>query len=153
MRYQKLLWGILVLLLLFIWGNSCLPVSISAQESGKVLELLRPFLELFMREGELSHNLVRKLAHVTEFAALGVVIALLLLGGKAITKRRISLAFVFGLTTAFLDESIQMFSGRGDQIRDVWIDLFGVLLGVSFVLLLLWLRRSRQRPLPGDPPG
>ena len=106
-----------------------------------------------MREGELSHNLVRKLAHVTEFAALGVVIALLLLGGKAITKRRISLAFVFGLTTAFLDESIQMFSGRGDQIRDVWIDLFGVLLGVSFVLLLLWLRRSRQRPLPGDPPG
>ena len=32
---------------------------------------------------------------------------------------------IFGHTVAFLDETIQIFSGRGPEIRDVWIDTFG----------------------------
>ena len=144
MKYKKLLWGILAVLLLFIWGNSCLPVDISAEESRRILELLTPLLDLFFGEGQTSHHMVRKLAHVTEFTALGAVIALLLLGGRAITGRRVSLAFAFGLTAAFFDESIQMFSDRGDQIRDVWIDLLGVSLGTGLILLALWLYRRCQ---------
>lgn len=33
-------------------------------------------------------------------------------------------------TVAFLDESIQILSGRGSLISDIWVDLIGVVIGI-----------------------
>lgn len=78
----------------------------------------------------LTHNGVRKIAHVVEFSILAVLLVLCWRG--SVTK-----GFFTGFAAAFLDESIQMFSDRGAQIVDVWIDLIGVAFGV-LIGFLIW---------------
>ncbi len=132
---KKTVWGILLLLLLaFIWGNSLLSRETSAGESMKILELIRPFLAFFLGEEQVTHHLVRKLAHFTEFAALGFV----LYGNVLCRARRLRelLCANIGFFIAFADETLQIFSGRGPQIQDVWLDFAGVVAGTLFALVL-----------------
>ena len=145
MMRKKILIVVLVLVLLFIWGNSCLPVRQSSLESRWVLRLLRPFLEPLFGEGNVTHHLIRKLAHFTEFTVLGAVIHLLVQSGKERSVTRLLFTLTMGLLAAFADESIQMLSDRGDQIIDVWLDFSGVFTGVVLSGLLLALRRLRRR--------
>ena len=149
---KKILIVLLVLLLAFIWGNSCLPVSLSSQESGRFLRLIRPLLEVFFGQGNVTHHLVRKLAHFTEFTALGLVVGLLTHQGKPVGLRSVVFSLVMGLLAAFADESIQMLSDRGDQISDVWLDFSGVVLGSALSLVLLSLRRRGKKRKNGGPP-
>ena len=62
---------------------------------------------------------------------------------------------VTGLVAAFLDETIQIFSGRGSDIRDVWIDLIGIALGMVIGCGSLWLRRraAKRRGAAGSLSG
>ena len=111
----------LVLILIFL--QSMLPRSISTRESQGVLDrIVNPILRaLGLRP--LTHNGARKIAHVVEFSILAVLLVLCWRG--SVTK-----GFFTGFAAAFLDESIQLFSDRGAEIRDVWIDLIGVASGV-----------------------
>lgn len=144
---KKLLIVLLILILAFIWGNSCLPVRFSARESRHILQLIRPFLELFVGQGNVTHHLVRKLAHFIEFTSLGLVIGLLAQSGRNLRLRTVIFSLVMGLLAAFADETIQMFSDRGDQIKDVWLDFSGVALGVALsALLLAFYCRMKRRP-------
>ena len=118
---KKLLIVLLVLLLAFIWGHSCMPVDASRKESSTVLELLRPLLALLVGTENVTLHLVRKLAHFTEFFCLGCVLALL---------------------TGFIDETIQIFSGRGPAIRDVWLDFSGA---AAAILILAAVRLLSKR--------
>ncbi|MCQ2530237.1 MAG: VanZ family protein [Lachnospiraceae bacterium] len=120
---------LIILTILFIWGQSVLPASTSASESSWVMDLVRPFLELFTGPGNVTAHLVRKLAHATEYFVLGCEAALWcrwkLKGRKRIVKFLILLAF--GLVVAFIDEGIQFFSpGRSMEFLDMMIDLSGV---------------------------
>ncbi len=116
------------LMLLFIWGQSLLPQEESAGESGFVTEkIVNPVLRFFGLP-EASEGFVRKLAHVTEYAVFAVFVSLSQFGRGKWSKRiltTLSIAFA----VAFLDESIQIFTGRGPMIQDVWIDLSGAALG------------------------
>ena len=139
---KKLLIILLVLLLAFIWGHSCMPTNTSETESKGVLELLRPLLEPIVGKGNVTLHLVRKLAHFTEFFCLGVVLTLLFpfrwgtqlqAGGSA-------------LLTGFIDETIQIFSGRGPAISDVWLDFSGAAAAILLLALVrLPLRRKNDR--------
>lgn len=133
-----------VLTLAFIWGHSMMPIPSSQAESLRVGVWLTPFLELFVGSGNVTDHLVRKLAHFTEFAILGFQLLFL-------PRRRSSpppswkdaaRAAELGFFAAFLDESIQMFSGRGDQIIDVWLDLAGAVFGVLAAMLLSFVIRG-----------
>lgn len=131
---RKIVFILAILVLLFIWGQSLLPQAVSARESGWItLNIVRPLLSLF-GINTISGNLVRKLAHVTEFFVLSTLVTLLFRGKilKSLFK-----CFII----AFLDESIQLFSGRGSQIRDVWIDLIGVGIGFTAGFLILFIRK------------
>ena len=121
-RKQILLALIALLMLLFIWGQSALPVKDSAAESGWLREnVINPLLRL-IGLGPVSDHLVRKAAHVGEFFLLSLFAALFL-------GRKAPLALPLCFAAAFLDESIQLLSDRGAQVKDVWIDLIGVTLG------------------------
>ena len=88
---------------------------------------------------EEGHHLVRKLAHFSEFAALGAVFWLL--SGeytKDRAKRAISTAFV-GVFVPLSDETIQIFSGRGPALADVWLDAAGYVVGTVLTVLVLIL--------------
>ena len=137
-RWQSLL---LFLTLSFIWGHSCIPTTSSAEESGRVLQWIAPFLEFFVGKGAVTDHLVRKLAHFTEYAALGPQFFLLRNDPlKSRILRSIELSFFVG----FFDETIQILSDRGPQIADVWLDTAGAAFGVAIcAILLLLIRKSR----------
>ncbi|MBE7005271.1 MAG: VanZ family protein [Ruminococcaceae bacterium] len=137
-------WLFLLLTLAFIWGNSCIPVAVSDEQSKTVTEHVKPQLEAAVGKGKVTNQLVRKLAHFTEFAALGFQILLLRRENTPLSAAR---AAELGFFAAFSDESIQVLSNRGAQITDVWLDTAGVAFGVLAALLLrfLYLRLRRKK--------
>lgn len=58
----------LILNLAFIWGNSLVPGDVSGEISGGVFEMVAGLFAVFGDKGQL---VLRKLAHFTEFTALG----------------------------------------------------------------------------------
>lgn len=121
---QKLLLAAIIIALAFIWGHSLVPMDMSAQESGWITEhIIAPVLALFGVD-EVSTHLVRKIAHVSEFLILALLVCAYLRG-------RVLKGFYVCFTVAFLDESIQLLSGRGSLISDVWVDLIGVVIGIA----------------------
>jgi len=116
-----------VLCLAFIWGNSLLPGEISGAISDEVehiLEMLLPEGEQLVEESVFP---LRKVAHFTEFTALGLCLTWLF---GMLQKGRLP-AFLCGAAVACVDESIQIFvPDRGPGLRDVGIDTCGVLTGL-----------------------
>ena len=134
---MKRIWIVIlsIAILLFIWGQSIIPVAQSAEESGWITNnIINPILQFIGLEGVRDH-VVRKAAHITEFFVFSVVAAQLWMGKPVGT-------LITGLLVAFLDESIQILSHRGSQISDVWIDLVGVMLG-TLVGCLIWRMSER----------
>lgn len=133
-------------LLCFIWGNSLLPGKDSGNLSGFVgmlLQKLLPFLDL---QSETGMYLLRKAAHFSEFAALGMSFAWLF--GMLSEKRlwSLSLPLISGATAAAIDETIQIFSpDRGPSIKDVCIDTCGVITGIVVLTLFHWLFTRKKR--------
>lgn len=123
--------ALLVCNLVFIWGNSLLPGEVS----GAISDWVKAVLESLFAQGTESPSsggLLRKLAHFTEFTALGMLLCWRC-GMLAKPKLR---AFVMGVLTACTDETIQCFvPDRGPAIRDVCIDSLGVLTGIVLLLL------------------
>lgn len=120
--------------LLVIWGHSLAPSQQSDQESQEVFQFLLPLFQALRLSG-ISHGLVRKLAHMTEFAVMGFLLtnAIKLCVGSQ-EKKRYGTGAVFAWTlcafAALLDETIQLFiPGRSGEITDVWIDSAGAFLG------------------------
>ncbi len=166
------IWIVLaVLLLAFIWGNSLLSVAQSTVESRWVLKLVTPLLEKFVGVGNVTDHLVRKIAHAVEFTALGFVLYWLFRwtdrrrapgifggpngfgngasrgsrSGSPSAVRILPSAALSGFFAGFLDETIQLFTGRGAQISDVWLDFAGVSAGVLVACLIgLFVRPRRE---------
>ena len=135
LRTDKRLRLCVVLLLinvLFIWGNSCLPGAASGAISRWVKNVLSFLLSGGGSDPESGHGLLRKLAHFTEFACLGALLAWLL----GMLQKKLLLALPCGFLIACVDETIQRFvPDRGPAFRDVLIDTSGVLVGIGLLFL------------------
>lgn len=147
------LFVITIATLCFIWGNSMLPKSVSSGESGFVMKLISPILEIFVGKGNVTEHLVRKLAHFTEYSVLGVELALIF--GIIKRKERKSvwcnypMIIMHAVTLSFIDETIQIFSGRGPAIVDMWIDTVGAAIFSAIVLLILSIKNQQERKWSG----
>lgn len=126
------------LVLCFIWGNSLLPPETSAKFSSAVGELLSRLFGSGDGEGSVGGMPVRKLAHLVEFCALGVVVAFLLRFASS-REVKIGATVTVGLAIPMIDETIQIFSGRGSSLSDVWIDVGGFVIGCAIAYLALYL--------------
>ena len=125
---------LLISILTFIWGNSAMPGETSGALSGWVGELLSKLLPFLSTENGL--HILRKLAHFSEFAALGMCLGWLF--GMVIARKapKYILPLGCGVAAACIDETIQIFSpGRYCSIVDVAIDSTGVLTGIVFLIL------------------
>ena len=132
--------------LALIWGNSLESAVESSLKSGRVRELIEPLLELLVGQGNVTDRMVRKLAHLTEFAVLGALLLLLTAAAFRVRLQSVLNCQFFLLLAALTDETIQLFTGRGSQVRDVWLDFAGGTAGLLAMLLLLWLLRCLFRP-------
>ena len=120
-------------LLIFIWGNSLLPASVS----GALSQWLRALLG-FTAQGsaEAGEGLLRKLAHFSEFSLLGAVLGWLygMLLAKPFPVAGASIAC--GILTACVDETLQGFSpGRNPSLTDVGIDTAGAAAGIALLFV------------------
>lgn len=135
---------LILLTLCFIWGNSLESRADSKEKSLGVLDRLRPLLELVVGKGNATDHLVRKLAHFTEFGALGGELALLLALRRRMGLQGLANCLFAGLCAAVTDEALQLLSDRGSQVQDVLLDFGGVFAGVAVVAVVavMWRRRK-----------
>lgn len=143
MKKRKALCCVLIALnLALIWGNSTLPGGVSMELSDGFLALLSQGLPALAVIGSI---LIRKLAHFSEFACLGLLLGWLLSpeGGF----RGFAAPALLGTLAACVDETIQRFvPGRESSLIDVWIDIFGVCAGILLLRLgYCCIRRRKER--------
>ena len=140
-KHTRLCILLILLNLCFIWGNSMLPGELSSALS----DWVRRLLCLGQGDPEQGAGLLRKLAHFSEFASLGFLLAWLayLKGERGF--HIFALALLGGLLTACIDESIQMLTPeRGPGLVDVWIDTSGAALAALFGVYYFDSRRNQQ---------
>ena len=141
--------------MLFIFIQSALPGDLSGRESGMIAGFLA---KLFHIEREVISSFVRKGAHFTEFALLGITLFLYVKEYFLERSRREAgdmrpegnagiryvAAWIAGTFYACTDEFHQMFvAGRSGEIKDVLIDSAGVLAGIILTGLVLWVKGKR----------
>lgn len=146
MRNKKIIFTIMTLLwVAVIFSFSLQPGEVSGDISGsflrKVIEWFAPRvfeqLETMSQEQlEFWHMILRKCAHFTEFAVLGVLSSLTLLQTKVLCRGLSAMAFCLAIAT--MDETLQLFvDGRAGSVFDVMIDGVGALVGIGVVFYRL----------------
>ena len=148
----RLLQIILILLILgsiaHAFYQSSLPPKKSEEVSDKVGEIIEEIIPPETKPGEYIQKNLRKLAHFSEFFLIGLCAALHTVIYYRKTGGFVSL-FPFGIIVALLDETVQIFSGRGASVKDIWIDTLGYSSAAAAVLavflVLLFVKRIRAR--------
>lgn len=138
LRRQRMVCGsILLLLLLLIWGNSLQPADASsAISTGLLAKLQQLWLQTTGTDFPVSHHLLRKLGHFSEFLLLGIFTALTGTIGRRQLTPVLPTLFYSGLAVAVTDETIQYFSpGRSPQVSDILIDYSGFCCGILLALV------------------
>lgn len=140
-KYGRPAWWVLCALwLAVIFGHSLMPADLSKAESLGLLARLttaHPFL---------TDHLLRKFAHFSEFALLGLLLSQCFRAGFVSPV-------LAALLCALSDETIQLHVlGRSGQVRDVWIDFAGALvtIGLTFLVRTVARRVRSGRPGPGE---
>lgn len=136
---------LVILVILFIWDNS-LQNDISSDDLSLMFtQWLSPILYKLGISGDMwsLNRIVRKLAHVFEFAVLGGCLYVAL---HQFNREYAGLKVIaIGLVIAVMDECLQLTSiGRNASIRDVAIDTAGVIIGVAIVQIILSIYRRMR---------
>lgn len=145
---RKYVWtGIWVLYVGFIFHNSMTPAVESSAQSGFVLECVQKLLwSLGADDLSVTEHLIRKTAHVLEYALMGMLLFQMVRQYGAVGRGRWLVHGLLGFLVPFADETIQLFTtGRSGQISDVWLDCGGVLIGTLLFMGILWLGKARKR--------
>lgn len=119
----------------FAFFQSTLSPAQSGATSDAVGEIIEEIIPPETPVGNYVQINLRKIAHFVEFACLGIEVALYVF----IYHRRLSfalLSYLFAMTVALFDETIQIFSGRGASVSDVWLDFSGFVFSSLLTYLL-----------------
>ena len=92
---------------------------------------------------EFVENIIRKVAHLTEYAFGGVLVYSFFLTYNLKPKTQFIFAWLFVFIYAITDEIHQLFvPGRSGRIIDVYIDSLGALLGICGLLFVIKLSKT-----------
>lgn len=135
---------------LFIWIGIIFFLSTGQGSMSQTSRIIRPILEfLFPTASEetllLYHGLIRKLAHLTEYAILGFLAAraFSLSSAAVLSRSPYVLAGALVVLVAFLDETNQSFNpARTGSTFDSLIDISGGFFAI-ILFYFLTLRRAR----------
>ena len=119
----------------FILINSLMDFEHSHNSSGVITDIITSTDDI--KEWDHTDMIVRKLAHVIEYALLGACVsALAFFIGYIYNKRIYGYVLAYSLFIAVLDEHIQSFSDRVSSTSDILLDFVGALLGGLFVMII-----------------
>lgn len=136
---KKSCWLLVALMVIFIFSNSAASAGTSNGMSLTVSEWVRPVLNTvgLHPETDFLNFVIRKLAHFSEYALLGCLIAIAYrLQPWSWMKSKAALLPFFIIPV--LDENLQRFSaGRSCELRDMLIDSAGMAAGLFLAIALL----------------
>lgn len=148
-----ILFSLILVTVGLIFTQSLLSPVASDHESNLVHHFLAEYISGFATGRFVLANL-RKCAHFVEYAVLGFEVFAFLwstsgnpteLLSLRMRRRALHRSGALGVFLALVDETLQIFSGRGPMIADVWLDYAGYLFGGIFLLLLAWLAKTSNR--------
>ncbi len=113
----------------FIFANSLSDYETSHSSSSNITEIISSTTS----DNKNIEFIVRKTAHLAEFALLGIAVMLLLTYWK---KQYYGGACFYVLAIAVIDEHIQSFSGRTSFTGDIILDFVGAILGFLMVVTI-----------------
>lgn len=136
------------MIIIFIF--SMMPAEKSDQTSGAFLDMFLSFVK-GIRNGDISaelagtvHHLIRKCAHFTEYAVLGVTVMIAIWKEWKEEKQPLLLPLIISSFYATTDEIHQYFvPGRWGTWTDVLIDSAGALAGIIIYWLISKKKTSR----------
>lgn len=130
----------------FIFVQSSFPPSVSGAQIDAVGNTVGGIFSSNGAFGAFLQKNISNIAHFLEYGALGlqISIAVLLWFDRKLRFSLLSLASALGV--AFLDESVQILSGRHASVADMWIDLLGfsVFYLLTFLIFFVFNKRKRQ---------
>ncbi len=147
-------------MLVWIFSNSLKTGEASAKQSDRAVQIVQDVVSVIAPNSPIVtatgedyvrlHKIVRLLAHFAEFALLG---ALIVWCWRTYTRKKVwfLLPVVLVCVLPIVDECLQSFTaGRAMEIKDVFIDIAGGIVGGLFALCTLWLafailKKSRKR--------
>jgi len=142
MKNKKVfIWLIPILYILAIFNNS-LQVG---ETSGNLSKTITIFVSNLLNriyvsvDFDILHFFIRKLAHFSEYALLGLIIYFTI-KYYALLKSHFINNVIFFIFVPIMDETIQLFvPGRCGAIRDVLIDMSGYIFGtlIAYILYLI----------------
>lgn len=144
--------AVIIFINAFIFANSFDNVEQSYEKSDVVTDVVGTVVSDEKEAGlglSLSY-LVRKFAHLIEFAMLGIAVAVeLYLIKRVHSKRFYGVGCFYALAVAVLDEYIQAFSDRTDSIADVLLDFGGFLIGtfIAIIGIFVFLIVNKKRKI------
>ena len=153
-RFSVIAFALTACMILFAWVHSCFPADLSSMESNWVINLIWKAFRLFGAQEAPDEQLIRKLAHYSEYTAIGALMLSCAYSRDRVRPHRF-LAYVLGagLLTAVIDETIQLFvEGRAGMIVDVWIDFGGVVTGM-LIMLGVYALVSKRKNKKGEKDG
>jgi VanZ family protein len=127
------------LTVLSFFVQSSLSRNASSEESKAVAGFLSSFITYDTTIGRFVIGNISKIGHCLEYGIFGIESAVYLFCFVDRDKRYAACFRFIGLAmlVAFLDETVQIFSGRGPSVSDVWLDSAGfVTVGAVFSLLI-----------------
>lgn len=139
--------AVTVLLLAFIFGNSAAEGEDSGRLSLMVTQWLNGLLDRLNAPFDLSHHVVRKLAHFTEYSLLGASLTATVRAWRSAPWHMgmVWLPLVCGAVTAALDEWLQTFvPDRHGCVSDALLDFCGVLWAALAVAAVFAAYRRRN---------
>ena len=83
---------------------------------------------------------IRKVAHVSEYLILSILVYLSLIYSDVSINKSIIISIIVCVLYSISDEVHQLFVNRGGQIIDVFIDSIGIFVGMFIVKIRLLLR-------------
>lgn len=138
----------LLLITIFIFMNSFNDSYVSHNLSDAVVEIILPPQCAFVDGISL---LIRKTAHLIEYAALGVAaIILAKQAEKDFSKKYYSTTLFYVLAVAVIDEHIQSFSDRTSSTSDILLDFSGAVIGMLAVLGTMWIVKRIRKIKKGE---
>lgn len=148
MKRKQIIFLILsILATIFIFSNSLKSAQLSSKDSSVIVDIIKNAAKSLGAEvnesfvGSLT-VIVRKAAHVSEFALQAFLVSLFLRSLGFSLWEKAPAALLCGLLTACTDEAIQLLSpGRASLVTDVFIDFIGVIIGFCAAFALLYFRR------------
>lgn len=155
MKYKILAWLPAVLIMIIIFSFSAKP-AVESSESSMVIansilnayeNISEQLLETDIRMDRLLmiEHIVRKGAHITEYAVLAVSIAFALWVNKIKGNWLVWISVTIAALYAATDELHQRFvPGRSGQFRDVLIDTVGACLGALIFLAIVRIHSRLQ---------